>query len=110
MPRPRPRTRGTGTLRTPAVALGFCDSLRHHLQLKSLPGTSSTSLLWIRMKSVPPLYSSQSLPNDRNLGFDGAAAEGLGERTGRTYSNSLLASTANFRENDLVIGNEVRCR
>ena len=32
------------------------------------------------MKGVSPLYSSRSLPNDRNLGFDGVAAEGLGRR------------------------------
>src|SRR6266446_8150892 len=85
MPRSRPRTRGTRTLRTPAVALGFCDSLRHHLQLKSVHGTSSTSLLWIRMKSVSPLYSSRSLPKHRILGFDEAVAEALGERTGRRF-------------------------
>jgi len=46
----------------------------------------------------------------RNLGFDEAVAEGLRERSGRTHSNLLLASTANFQENDLVIGNDVRCR
>src|SRR5437762_12546868 len=79
MPRSRPRTRDTGALPTPAVALGFCDSPHHHLQLKSAHGTCSTSLLWIRMKTVPPLYSSRFLPMHR-------------------------------RENDLVIGNKVRCR
>src|SRR5438046_59716 len=80
MPRPRPRTRGTGNLRTPAVVLGFCDALHHLLQLKS--GMSSTSLLWIRIKSGPPLYSSLSLPKHRNLGLDDAVTEALGR--GRT--------------------------
>src|SRR5436190_9529925 len=112
MPRPRPRTRGTGNLRTPAVVLGFCDSRRHHLQLKSVLGRCSTSLLWIRIKSGPPLYFRRSLPKHRNLGLDEAVTEALGGDR-QNYSNSLasiLASSAKLRQNDLVIGNEVGCR
>ena len=59
------------------------------------------------MKGVSPLYSSRSLPNDRNLGFDGAAAEGSPGEDQQNVFKFVLASKTNFPENDLVIGNEV---